>query len=312
MLTERGRRSFMESTTRHLRPEGQHTMDGWGRWGADDERGSLNLLGPSQVARGVAEVHDGVVVSLAAPIVGGRGFGVVGRPAPAHYMLRDGGDYAAGLPERGGFGFADDVITVPTHGVTHVDALSHVWQDGLMYNGHSAHQVTSRGAARLGIDNMTPIVTRGVFVDAAPGLTRAPEDPVHVEELQRLVHDAGVELCAGDALLVRTGWLDAYVAGTVDGSRWPGLDKDCGPWLAESDVVLVGSDNVGVESYPSSDPECQVPLHMTLLHGNGIYLSELMDLSGLVAAGRATFLFVLAPLPLVGAVGSPVAPVAVL
>ena len=189
-----------------------------------------------------------VVVSLAAPIVSGRGFGIVGRTPPVHYMLRDGGDYAAGAPERGGFGFADDVITVPTHGVTHVDALSHVWQDGHMYNGHSASGVTSRGARRLGIEKMTPIVTRGVFVDAAPGRSREAEDPVHVEELQHLLNEAGVQLAPGDALLVRTGWLDAFAAGTADGSRWPGLDKDCREWLAESDVVLVGSDNVGVEA----------------------------------------------------------------
>jgi kynurenine formamidase len=287
-------------------------MQGWGRWGSEDELGALNLLGVTQVQRGVAEVRDGLVLALSAPILNGRGFGVVGRTPPVHYMVRDGGDYAAGAPERAGFGFADDVVTLPTHGVTHVDALSHVWQDGLMYNGHPSRRVTSRGAALLGIDKMTPIVTRGVFVDAAPGGNRTPDDPVHVEELQRLVSEAGVDLAPGDALLVRTGWLDAFLAGEATASQWPGLDKDCADWLAESDVVLVGSDNVGVESYPSSDPDCQVPLHIALLRGHGVYLSELMNLSGLAAAGRSTFLFVLAPLPLVGAVGSPVAPVAVL
>lgn len=287
-------------------------MHGWGRWGAEDELGALNLLGTTQVRRGIAEVRDGVVVSLATPIVNGRGFGIVGRTPPTHYMVRDGGDYAAGASERAGFAFADDVITLPTHGVTHVDALSHVWRDGQMYNGHSSDRVTSRGAARLGIDKMTPIVTRGVFVDAAPGGSRTPEDPIHVTELQQLLADANVELTAGDALLVRTGWLDAFRGGTADGTRWPGLDKDCAAWLAHCDVVLVGSDNVGVEAFPSSDPECQVPLHIELLRGHGIYLSELMDLSKLAQSGRSTFLFVLAPLPLVGAVGSPVSPIAVL
>jgi kynurenine formamidase len=287
-------------------------MQGWGRWGSDDELGSLNLLGAREVRRGIAEVRDGTVISLSAPIRSGRGFSVVGRNPPAHYMVRDGGDYAAGLPERAGFGFADDVVTLPTHGVTHVDALAHVWQDGQMYNGHPASEVTSRGAARLGIDKMTPIVTRGVFVDAAPGGSRTPDDPIHVSELQQLVADKEVELLPGDALLVRTGWLDAFATGAADGASWPGLDRDCGDWLADSDVVLIGSDNVGVESFPSSDPNCQVPLHIQLLRGRGTYFSELMELSGLVDAGRSTFLFVLAPLPLVGAVGSPVAPIAVL
>jgi kynurenine formamidase len=287
-------------------------MQGWGRWGSDDELGSLNLLGASEVHRGIAEVRDGTVVSLSAPIRSGRGFNIVGRNPPVHYMVRDGGDYAAGLPERAGFGFADDVVTLPTHGVTHVDALAHVWQDGQMYNGHPAREVTSRGAARLGIDKMTPIVTRGVFVDAAPGGSRTPDDPIHVGELRQRLADSEVELLPGDALLVRTGWLDGFAAGTANGSSWPGLDRDCADWLADSDVVLIGSDNVGVESFPSSDPDCQVPLHIQLLRGRGIYFSELMDLSGLVDAGRPTFLFILAPLPLVGAVGSPVAPIAVL
>jgi kynurenine formamidase len=292
--------------------KGWETMEGWGRWGTDDERGSLNLLGAEQIRRGIAEVRDGTVIGLAAPIRGGRGFGIVGRPAPVHYMIRDGGDYAAGMPERAGFGFADDVITLPTHGVTHVDALAHVWQNAQMYNGHSAQRVTSRGAARLGIDKMSPIVTRGVFVDSAPGGYRSPADPIHVAELKTLVADSGVELAPGDALLIRTGWLEAAATGTADGTQWPGLDQDCAEWLARCDVVLVGADNVGVESFPSSDPDCQVPLHVKLLRGHGVYFSELMDLDQLAATKRATFLFVLAPLPLVGGVGSPVAPVAVL
>ncbi|RYF44332.1 MAG: cyclase family protein, partial [Comamonadaceae bacterium] len=142
--------------------------------------------------------------------------------------------------------------------------------------------------------------------------TRQPGDPVHVDELRRLIADRDVELLPGDALLVRTGWLEAYQAGKVSADQWPGLHGDCADWLAECDVVLVGADNVGVEAYPSADPDCQVPLHIELLRGNGIYFSELMNLAPLTPARQATFLFVLAPLPIVGAVGSPVAPVAVL
>jgi kynurenine formamidase len=287
-------------------------MNGWGRWGPADEVGALNLVGPTEVRRGLAEVRDGIVISLAAPIVGGAGFGIVGRTAPTHYMVRDGGDYAAGMPERAGFGFADDVVTLPTHGVTHVDALAHVWRDGQMYNGHHADSVTSRGAARLGIDKMPPVVTRGVFVDSTTAGSRTADTPVHLAELQQLLADQDVELQPGDALLVRTGWLEAFGAGTADGHSWAGLDRDCGPWLASRDVALVGADNVGVEAFPSSDPDCQVPLHIELLRGHGIHLVELLDLAKLADSGRSTFLFVIAPLPLVGAVGSPVAPVAVL
>ena len=287
-------------------------MRTWGRWGADDELGALNLLGPEQVRRGMAAVRDGTVLPLAAPIVAGRGFGVAGRPAPLHFMARDGGDYAGGLAEQGGFGWADDVVTLPTHGTTHVDALSHIWRDGLMYNGVPASNVTSRGARKLGVHQIRPIVTRGVFVDAAPGGYRDPDDRVTAGELERLLERREVALEPGDALLVRTGWLAEAVAGRADARAWPGLDGACAGWLAERDVVLVGADNVGVEAWPSGDPDDQMPLHVGLLRDHGVYLSELMDLDGLAASGRATFLFVLAALPLVGAVGSPVAPVAVL
>jgi kynurenine formamidase len=288
------------------------SMHGWGRWGPDDELGALNLLGPAEVLQGLAQVRDGTVLSLAAPIVSGRGFGIVGRPDPLHYMVRDGGDYAAGLAERAGFGFADDVVLLPTHGVTHVDALAHIWRDGQMYNGIPADAVTSQGASRLGVEKMRPLVTRGVFVDCAPGGYRDPGDRVHQGELARLLAASDVELQPGDALLVQTGWLPAFAAARADAASWPGLDGDCAAWLAERGVVLVGADNVGVEAHPSGDPGCQVPLHVELLRGHGVYLAELLDLEALAAAGRATFLFMLAPLPLAGAVGSPVAPVAVL
>jgi kynurenine formamidase len=287
-------------------------MTSWGRWGQRDEQGATNLLSAETVLEAIAEVRTGEVLRLAAPIAGGHGFGLVGRPDPVHLMIRDGGDYAAGLPERGGFGFADDMLTVPTHGVTHLDALSHVWCEGLMYNGIPATSVTSRGARRLGIEKIPPIVTRGVFVDAAEQGMRTAAEPIHVGELRSLLEAAEVELRAGDALLMRTGWLAAAQTGQTDASAWGGLHFDCGPWLAKRDVVLVGADNPGVEAFPSGDPDCQVPMHLELIRGHGVLLSEFLDLELLAAAGRATFLFTIAALPLVGGVGSPVVPLAIL
>jgi kynurenine formamidase len=285
------------------------------RWGEEDERGALNLVSVHAVRRGLSSAVAGRVVSLAAPIVPGKGFGLVGRQPPALYMTRDGADYAAGLPERGGFGFADDVITLPTHGVTHLDALAHVWEGGEMYNGFPASAVTSRGARHLGIEHVSPIVTRGVLVDVT---TEGDEvaRPVGVEELSELVERSGHELMPGDALLLRTGWLDAVRAGRTDSSTWPGLDRDCAPWLIEHEVAVIGADNAGVECFPSSDPGCQVPLHVALLRDHGVYFCELMELTELAAAlaeaGRSTFLFAVGVLPIVGAVGSPVSPIAVL
>jgi kynurenine formamidase len=227
-------------------------------------------------------------------------------------MLRSGADYAVGLPERGGFGFADDLISLATHSVTHVDALSHVWRDHTMYNGFSADSITSRGAGRLGIDKMPPLVTRGVVVDCSPGSMREAADAVAADELQALVEATGTELLPGDALLIRTGWVAAAQTGRTDATAWPGLDRSCGAWLAERGVALIGADNPGVEAFPSSDPDCQVPLHLELIRGHGTYFAELLALDELCRAHQSQFLFVLSALPLMGAVGSPVAPVAVL
>ena len=115
----------------------------WSRWGADDERGALNLIGPDAVRRGMAAVRTGESVSLGLPMITGQGPLAAMRQPMQHFMARDGGDYAAGLPERGGFGFADDSILVACHGTTHLDALAHVWRDGQMWNGFPASSVTS-------------------------------------------------------------------------------------------------------------------------------------------------------------------------
>jgi kynurenine formamidase len=276
-----------------------------------DEIGAAASAGPEAVRRGLASVVKGKAIALAAPIRSGQGFGLVGRPEPLHLMLRSGADYAAGLTERAGFGFADDVITLATHGATHVDALAHVWREGLMYNDFPANQVTSRGAKHLGIDKMPPIVTRGVLVDCAPDGPRSAADPIDAEELEALVAKTGVSLEAGDALFIRTGWMSAALRKEASGAEWPGLHHDCGPWLAERQISVLGADNPAIEVFPSMDPSCQVPLHIELIRGHGIYFVELMALDALNEEAQPAFLFSVAPLPLVGGVGSPVAPIAV-
>jgi len=288
-------------------------VSSWGRWGAQDERGAANLVDPRAVLRGVGAVRTGVVHGLALPMRAGKGSPTVGRAPLQHFMARDGADYAAGgRTERGGFGFADDYVIMATHGETHVDALSHVWRDGQMYNGFPADAVTSRGASRCGIEVVGPLVTRGLLADLAGDGPLAPGELVGVDRLRRALDLDGVEPEPGDALLIRTGWAEAWERGEVGGDSWPGLDRDCADWIAAQDFAIVGADNVAVEGFPSSDPDCQVPLHVALLRDRGVYFSELLRLDELAATGRSSFMFVLSPLPLVGAVGSPVNPVAVL
>jgi kynurenine formamidase len=283
------------------------------KWGATDERGARNLIDAAATLRGTASVRTGQVIALAVEIVGGSRGPATPQRAPAqHFMTRHGGDYAAGLEEKHGFGYADDVIMLPTHGTTHIDALAHVWCGGHMYNGFEATAVTSRGAARCGIDKLAPIVTRGIFVDLAPDDAAPPGTAIAREQLVAAVAATGATPQPGDALVVRTGWMKAWREGRADPMHSTGLHHDCADWIAGSGFAIVAADNAAVEVLPSRDPACAVPLHIRLMRDNGIYLAELLDLEELAAAGRATFMFSVAPLRIRGGAGSPVTPVAVL
>lgn len=288
------------------------SQDNWGRWGAQDERGALNLVDPAAVRRGLQSVHQGVPISLGLPLRHGQGPVVPMRQPVQHFMTRDGGDYAAGLAESPGFGFADDTLSLACHGTTHLDALAHIWRDGLMWNGYPASTVSSRGAARCGIEKAGPVVTRGLFVDLAgtgPGLGAGEAvSPAHLEDAigQR---DAKVE--PGDAVLVRTGWLKQWRAGTATVESWPGLGIDCASWLREHDVALIGCDNPAVEVSPSGVEGSVMPLHVAAMRDCGIHFLELLDLEALSAQGVTEMMLIVAPLNIVGGAASPCAPVAV-
>jgi len=285
----------------------------WGRWGADDQRGAANLIDSASTMRGLAAVRSGSVLSLAVPLKGGRG-PIAGRRAPLqHFMMRDGGDYAAGLKERG-FGFADDALVMSSHGTTHIDALSHIWVDHQMWNGFSADKVSSAGAAVCGIEQLGPVVTRGVLLDLAQpgGPSTHDEYQITASDLEEACSKNGLVPQPGDALLVRTGWLERWRRGAASEQRWAGLRVDCADWMHDRGFAVVGADNIAVEWGPTGDPHDAAPLHVAMLRNRGVYLMELLDLEDLAASGQGAFLLVLAPLRLVGGVGSPLNPVAVL
>jgi kynurenine formamidase len=283
------------------------------RWGAEDERGAANLIEQSVTLRAISCVRTGEVISLALPITNGdRGPAVDMRAPPQHFMTRHGGDYAAGLAEKAGYGYSDDVLMLPTHGTTHIDALAHVWRDGVMYNNFKATQVTSRGASRCGIDKLGPLVTRALFLDFPALVQSTPEHAISVEELIHAASRTGIQPQPGDALIVRTGWLKAWRDGTADKSRSGGLHHDCATWIIEQQFALVAADNIAVEVMPSRDATCAMPLHISLTRDNGIYLAELFDLETLAARQQAQFMLVISPLSIKGGVGSPITPVAVL
>ena len=287
----------------------------WHRWGDDDERGALNLLDAAAVQRGLAAARRGEVVPLGLPVQARHVPVIPPRPPVLHTMLVDGADFEAGA-RRGpnGLQFADDHLSMACHSGTHLDALSHVARNGLMYNGVAAAEVRSAtGARRLGIENVGGVVCRGVLLDVIThSAAMEAGQAITVSDLHRALRDVDTELQPGDAVLIRTGWLARFDERDL---TWyesePGIDLDAARWLADQGVVLVGADNFAVEVVPAASGE-PLPVHLALLQERGVYLLELVDLEPLVSAAVSTFTLILAPLRITGGVASPVNPLAII
>ena len=300
-----------------FRPWGA-ALSNWGRWGAQDQLGTLNWLTPERRAAAGRLVVSGEVVPL------GLDFDRDGpqppdgvRPNTVHVMTRTG----AAEPAPGGFQYTDDLVLMHTQCATQVDALAHVAYDGLLYNGHPVSSVTDEGAAVLGVQLLRAgIQGRGILADLPRylGVPRLlPEQEVDVATLEACLRAQRVEVGEGDVLLIRTGWMQVFGAdGDRAGylSREPGIGLEVTAWLHERRIAFLASDNWAVEVVPAGPRAEEMPVHCVLVRDMGMPLGEMFDLEGLSAhcarTGRYEFLFSCLPLPITGGVGSPVAPVA--
>ena len=295
----------------------------WGKWGPDDQAGTLNYITPEKVVAASALVKKGEIVSLALPYdANGPQTGVRGRTNPAHIMLQSGTDVLQNVRDfPHGFGAADDVVTMPLQCGTQWDGLSHIFDRGKMWNGYSAGEVsTFLGAAKNGIQNMrNRLVTRGVLLDIArfkgveslePGYGITEDDLTACIEAQGPT--SGVS--TGDAVLVRTGQLgvcrrDGW--GTYAGGDAPGLDFTTADWLHRTEIASLATDTWGVEVRPNM-AGCFQPLHQVMIPNIGLVIGEIFALDELADAcaadGCYEFLFVGGPLPFTNAVGSPANP----
>ncbi len=300
-----------------------HEPNNWGRFGPDDQRGTLNLLTPSVVLDALRAATTGEVLSLALPIRGATSSPAPatvphlrGRPLPQHFMSVDGGDYAAGARPIGeGLCVADDALVVTPHGTTtHMDALCHMWSGDRLYNGHPAARVRSYGATRCGIERVGGVVARGVLFDVPRrlGLDHLPAghriEPGELEEI--------AVPRPGDVAVIRTGWPQVWERSPEEyWSGQPGLSAAAGRWLAAHDVAAVAADNAaigGLDARGLAAEGLADDLHLILLHRYGIHLIELLWLEELAATGRTEFVFVAAPLRVEGGTGSPLTPLAIL
>ena len=219
---------------------------------------------------------------------------------------------------EGGGSAANDLIVTGTHVGTHIDALAHVSQDGLLHGGIDAAEAQSGGKfLDLGVHTVEPWLCRGVLLDipaALGGTVCADDHEVTPDELDAAVERQGVEPRPGDVVLIRTGWgrrWDDPAAFIGRDSGVPGVGEAGARWLADLQVRAAGAETIAFEHIRAGAGHAVLPAHRVLLVEHGIHIIETMVLEELAAAAVNEFLFVLAPLKLVGATGSPVRPLAV-
>jgi kynurenine formamidase len=299
-------------------------LSNWGRWGPEDEKGTVNLITANVIRHAATLVRKGKIFSLAIPFDStGPQVGAAGRINPVHLMTATGGDDAIGaLDWPDGFRYTDDFIFMPLQCATQWDGLSHVFYDKQLYNGYPSATVSSFGAAKNSIDKIREgILTRGVLLDIARH--RGVEwleggDAIYPDELDACAQKQGVEVRSGDAILFRTGRMTKF---KQDGDRAaytgsePGLTQECARWMRDHDISAVAADTYAIDVTPYPEEGKLLPFHMLAIRDMGMTLGEIFDLDGLATDcaedGVYEFLFVAAPLPVTGAVGSPINPLAV-
>src|SRR5919198_1314621 len=297
----------------------------WSKWGPNDELGTLNYITPETIVTATRTVRRGVTFSLAIPLDNtGPQINQPRRFNPIHRMILTGPDFTTGaFTRRGGVGFADDMVIMALQCGTQWDALSHCFLDGRLYNGYDANLVASEGAKKKGIEKMARhIVARGVLLDiprvkGVPWLE--PGYAITVVDLEAAVRAHRVSVGPGDALLVRTGQMaqcrHRKSWGDYAGGDAPGLSFHTAEWMHARQIAAVATDTWGMEVRPNEIPDSYQPLHQVLIPGMGMLVGEIFDLDALAedCADDSVyeFLFVAPPLPITGAVGSPVNPLAI-
>ena len=213
---------------------------------------------------------------------------------------------------------ANDMITTGTHVGTHIDALAHVSFEGKMYGGVDAIASGVGGKYdELGVHTIAPMLRRGVLLDVAGHLAVEHCEggyEITVEDLEATAKRADVQVSEGDVVLIRSGWGVKFAEGApyVGGPTGvPGIGEAGAQWLAERRVHAAGADTIAFERLAPGGGHSLLPAHRVLLVENGIYIIEALDLDGLAASGWGEFTFVLVPLNIYGATGSPVRPLAI-
>ena len=297
----------------------------WGRWGAEDEKGTLNFVTPDAVVGAAKLIKTGSRFSLALNFDrNGPQKGTWGnRFNPIHLMLATGTDAVAGLQDHMKLRYADDMVSLPLQCGTQWDALGHIFYGDKMWNGYDAILVDADGAKKNGIEKVRDqMAGRGVLLDVARDLgVDYFEDGTAItsEDLDNCARNQGVEVRRGDFVIVRTGQMEQRLDdgewGGYAGGDAPGLAFETAEWIYKKEIAAICTDTWGCEVRPNETEDAQQPWHWVVIPKIGITTGEIFYLRDL-AADCATdkvyeFFFCAPPLPVTGGVGSPINPMAI-
>ena len=280
------------------------------KWGADDQRGSMNHQKPAAVLNAAKLIKTGEVIELAHVLgpsmafFGTRRFDVhTKRTFMNQPSNRRGSNEEIVVSEIGQVG-------------TQFDGFAHQTHEDSWYNCFKVSENATRsGFTKLGIHNVGMLMTRGVLIDVAglKGVEMLGDNyEITAQDLQDALKRQKVKLQPGDAVIIHTGWGKLW---GKDNARYvkscPGIGVDAAQWLAKQDPMLLGADNWPVEVAPNPDKELSLPVHQIALVVHGIHLLENLKLDALAAKKAYEFAFVMQPLKVQGGSGSTVAPVAI-
>lgn len=285
-------------------------------WGPTDEIGTLNMMTEASRFDILKQIASGKVYDLAVDLFVGMPdccSAAFGDPTYQMWMIHE--------PARGGgeelLSHSSEAISMNAHTGTHIDTLSHFGLHGKIWNGVSADEALGvRGWAKSGADKYPPIVARGVLIDVAKAknVKHLPESySITVDDLKEALESQDTTLSPGDVVLVRTGQMGLWPdKSKLTLFRQSGLSLEAAQWLAEEqEAIVLGADNLGLESFPSKNPDNFAPVHSYLLAEKGVSFIELLWLEELSRDEVYEFVFITAPLKLRGATGSPIRPLAI-
>src|SRR5215475_8806 len=241
--------------TRQDLREAAEKYKNWGKWGPDDEIGTLNYTQPEDIIGAAQLVRKGKVISLAlnfdqfGPQGGKTKYPPLGRINPLHMMLRTGTDAYSGVLDKRGIRASDDLVVMPLQSGTQWDGLGHIFYENYMWNGYDCREVTSSGAQKCGIEKTkAKMVGRGVFLDVARALGKEWLDDgygITVADLDMTAKKQTVDVKRGDFIIVRTGQMERCLkVGSWDGypgGDAPGFAFETLEWVARTELAALAS-----------------------------------------------------------------------